>query len=100
MSETSIAHIAQAQQTAGDAFNRALTAIEEAQVPPPPPKPDDDPAPVTPPAPKVKKRRVLDTKALWSGTFIETEEDMEAFLKKLRVELEAALKADERVQIK
>ena len=99
MSETSIAHIAQAQQTAGDAFNRALTAIEEAQVPPPPAQPDD-PAPVTPPAPKVKKRRVLDTKALWSGTFIETEEDMEAFLKKLRVELEAALKADERVQIK
>jgi len=97
-SATSIAHIAQARQTADDAFNRALTAIEEAQAPPPPQP--DDPTPVAPPAPKVKKRRVVEAKALWPGTFIENEADMEAFLKKLRAELESALNADERIQIK
>ena len=97
-SATSIAHIAQARQTADDAFNRALTAIEEAQAPPPPQA--DDPTEVAPPVPVVKKRRVVEAKALWTGTFIENEADMEAFLKKLRAELEAALNADERIQIK
>ena len=47
-----------------------------------------------------RKRRVVEAKALWPGTFIETEADMEAFLKKLRAELEEALEADERIQIK
>ena len=94
----SIAHIAQARQTADAAFDRALTAIEQAQAPPPP-KPDD-PTPPKPPTPRVKKRRVVEVKALWSGGFIETSDDVEAFLTKLRAELEAALDADERVQIK
>ncbi|MFQ5568241.1 MAG: BREX system P-loop protein BrxC [Rhodothermales bacterium] len=92
---TSIAHIAQARETAEAAYDRALTAIEKAQTPPPqPPTPDD----TTPP--KVKKRRVVVAKALWSGGFIETPDDVEDFLDKLRAELEAALDADERVQIK
>ena len=98
MTATSIAHIAQARQTGDEAFNRALSAIEEAQVPPPPKAEDPDPA--TPPPPKIKKRRVVDVKAMLSGSFIETESDMETFLKELRTELEAALGADERVQIK
>jgi hypothetical protein len=85
---SSIAHIAQARQTAEVAYDRALTAIEQAQT-----KPDD-------PRPKVKKRRVVEAKTLWSGGFIETAEDVEAFLNRLRAELEAALEADERVQIK
>ncbi|MFC1573194.1 BREX system P-loop protein BrxC [Candidatus Eisenbacteria bacterium] len=83
---TSIAHIAQAKQTAEEAFHDARTAIENAKT-----RPED---------PKPRPRRVLEPRNLWSGRLIETEEDMEAFLSKLRGVLEAALKANERVQIK
>ena len=94
----SIAHIAQARQTAEAAFDRALTAIEKAQVPQP--KPGGEDGPPEPPHPKIKKRRVVEARSLWSGGFIETPDDIDAFLDKLRKELEAALAADERVQIK
>jgi len=87
---TSIAHIAQARQRAEAAYDGALSTIEHSQVPPGP----------TETAPKVKKHRVVEPKRMWSGAFIENKDDMEAFLKKLRTELEAALEADERVQIK
>jgi hypothetical protein len=106
---TSIAHIAQAQQTAEDAYDRALTLIEKAQTPPPAPKPTPGPTPPdtvedpklpTPQKPLVKKRRVIEVKSLCSSNFIETNEDLETFLSKLRTELTAALDADERVQIK
>ena len=90
----SIAHIAQATLTAQAAYDKALTAIEEAQRLKSTP---DDPKP---PVPPVKKRRVVDAKTLLSKSFIETPEDMETFLTKLRAELEAALEANERIQIK
>lgn len=92
---TSIAHIAQAKQAAETAYDRALTAIEQAQIPSQPTP--GDPAP---PIPIVKKRRVVEAKSVWSGGFIETEADMDAFLDKLRAALEAALAANEKVQIK
>ena len=91
---TSIAHIAQARQAAETAYDQALTAIEQAQLPPSP-DPDDQ----TPP-PIIKKRRVVEVKSLWSGGFIETPADVDRFLARLRSELEAALAAEERVQIK
>ena len=93
---TSIAHIAQARQAAEAAYDRALAAIEQAQAAQPKP----DVLTATPSIPPVKKRRVVEAKSLWSGSFIETEDDMEDFLKKLRVVLKAALAANERVQIK
>jgi len=100
---SSIAHIAQARQEAEAAFDRALTLIEKAQPehtpPTPPPGPGPTPPP-PPPKPKLKKRRVVEAKRLWTGGFIETPEEVEAFLTKLRAELEAALDAGERVQIK
>lgn len=96
-SSGSIAHISQAREAAERAFDRALTVIETALTPPPPQP--DDPAPLAPP-PHVKRRRVVEPRAIWSKGFIETTDDMEAFLGKLRAELEAALAADERVQIK
>ena len=89
---TSIAHIAQARHAAEAAYYRALNRIEQAL-----PDDLDDPKP---PVPKVKKRRVIDAKSLVAGGFIESPDDVEAFLAKLREELEAALDADERVQIK
>ena len=97
---TSIAHIAQARQTADAAYEKALTAIEQAQLPPAPDPDDPTPPGPTPPPPTIKKRRVIEAKSLWSGGFIETAVDMESFLTKLRSELEAALAANERVQIK
>ncbi|MDP6997056.1 MAG: BREX system P-loop protein BrxC [Candidatus Poribacteria bacterium] len=90
---TSIAHIAQAQQTAEVAFDRALSAIEKAQIPPPP-----EPDALKPSI--VKKRRVVEAKKLCPGIFIETPQDVEIFLTKLREVLEAAIDADERVQLK
>jgi len=50
--------------------------------------------------PKVKLRRIVEVKKLCSTGFIETSADIEDFLQKLRAELEKALEADERVQIK
>jgi hypothetical protein len=92
----SIAHISQARQTGEEAYDRAWTAIEKSQIPPPP-KPNDPPAP---PSPPVKKRRVVEAKNLWTGDLIETPADVETFLTTLRTELENALEANERVQIK
>ncbi len=89
---TSIAHIFQARQAAEVAFDNALTAIEKTQV-------EHEQEPDKPKV-KVKQRRVMEVKTMWPGGFIETSEDVDAFLDKLRAKLEAAIKADERVQIK
>ncbi|MGE3425049.1 MAG: BREX system P-loop protein BrxC, partial [Dehalococcoidia bacterium] len=95
--DTSIAHIAQAVQQAEGAFDRSLSAIEKAQAPPPP-KPGAA-APVTPP-PAVKMRRVVEVKRLCPDGFLETAEDVTAFLGMLEKTLRAAVDAGERVQIK
>ena len=95
---TSIAHIAQARETADLAFDRALNAIEQAQIQRPPTS--DAPGASKPAKPKVKRRRVVVAKKLWTTGFIETPADVEVFLDKLRGELEAALEVNERVQIK
>ncbi len=94
---SSIAHLAQARDTAEAAFDRALTKLEQAQVVYEPPV---GPGPTPPVKPSVKKRRVVEAKSLWGGGFIETPADIDAFLQTLRTELENALKANERVQIK
>ena len=90
---TSIAHIEQARRTAEPAYDLAWIAIEQSQI-----VPDSDEP--TPPMPKVKKRRVVEVKNLWADGFIENTDHVDTFLTKLRSELEAALAADERVQIK
>ena len=88
---TSIAHIAQAKQTAEAAYDRALTAIEQAALP----APDDSTSP-----PRVKKRRVLEVRKLWPSSFVESRDDVKDFMGKLQSELDAAIEAEERVQIK
>lgn len=95
--DNSIAHVAQAVQQAEGAFDRSLSAIEKAQAPPPA-KPGA-PAPATPP-PVVKKRRVVEVKGLCPDGFLETTEDVTAFLGKLEATLRTAVNAGERVQIK
>jgi len=87
---TSIAHIAEARQTADDAYDRALRAIEQTQA--------STSSTSDPPA--VKKRRIVDAKALCPGGFIETQQDADAFVDKVRSELKAAIDAGERIQIR
>lgn len=103
-SASSIAHIAQARETAEAAFDRALSAIEKAlaagRSKPPP---GGDPAGATGPKAdchKIKKRRIVQARSYWPEGFIETQADVDAFIAKLRAELMAAVAADERVQLK
>jgi len=100
--QSSIAHINQYCTQAHEAYDRALVAIEAAVHASTPTSPTTPGQPTTPTTagPTIKTRRVVDAKLLWSGGFIETADDMEEFLKKLRAELEAALAAEERIQIK
>ncbi|MBU1535822.1 hypothetical protein KKF84_10915, partial [Myxococcota bacterium] len=93
---TSIAHIAQARQAAEGAFDTALNVIEALENE----EPEDETTHTTPSEPKIKKRRVIKAQDLWSNGFIETQEDIDACVKTLRHELEKALAANERVQIK
>jgi DNA repair exonuclease SbcCD ATPase subunit len=95
--DTSIAHIAQAAKQAEDAFDRALAAIEKAQSLPTPKPGGKDPEPS---APAVKKRRVVEVRGLCPEGFLETAEDVTAFLGKLEEALRAAVNSGERVQIK
>ena len=91
-STTSIAHLMQARLQAQASYNSAMKAIDEA---PRPKTPDPKP-----PKPKLKRRRFVDPKLFCSGPVIETEQQIEDFLAKLRSELEAAIKAGDRVQLK
>lgn len=96
---TSIAHIAQARQAADDAYDRAIAMIEQEALQAGEPEPGEDP-PESPPPPPPKKRRVIEPRAVCKGGFLESQEDIERFLAELRSQLEAALAADERIQIK
>jgi len=90
---SSIAHITQAADTAVDAFNRALVAIENRPI---------DPVDLVnaKPVPAVKRRRTVNSRNHCSSDFIETPEQIEDFLSSLRKELQQAVDAGERVQIK
>lgn len=113
--QDSIAHIAQCQAQGDHAFNAAMDAIEAAMVvvPPPvvePPKPPGQGTgtppvtpptpPVAPPPPKLKPRTVVEAKRLCTQAFLETPEEVEAFVATLRQTLLAALERGERVQLK
>lgn len=51
------------------------------------------------PAP-VKKRRVVRVAELSTAIYLETQQDVDAFVEKLRQKREAAIAADERVEIR
>ncbi len=110
--QTSIAHIYQLQGAAQDAADDAFAVIEKAAKATPPSPPDE---PVDKPAngglsdiqqpPLVqnkpsKARRVVKPTALVTQNYLESQEDVDAFLQKLRDELEAAINNNERVEIR
>ncbi|BAE50847.1 hypothetical protein amb2043 [Paramagnetospirillum magneticum AMB-1] len=108
--QTSIAHIHQAVTDAIEAKDDALDVIDR-YVPPKPAAPT--PPPVTPgtggaeptktkaepPPPIFKKPRVVRPAEMKSG-YLKTQADVDAFLGKLRKELEAALAAEEPIEIR
>jgi hypothetical protein len=102
--QSSIAHIYQYQHAAVDAADEVFAIIEAAaKAPPPaPPAPNGD-APTTPAAPPpkpTKKRRVIEPTKLVTQNFLENKDDVDAFLEKLRKELESAINNNERVEIR
>lgn len=56
--------------------------------------------PVVAPVAPVKKRRVLSAQLIAGSGYLETQEDIESFLSKLRKELEQAINNNERVEIR
>lgn len=92
--QTSIAHIYQLQGAAQDAADDAFAVIEKYV----PPKTSGN-KPTPPPKPS-KKRRVVEPNKLVAQNYLESREDVDAFLDRLRDELEAAIENNERVEIR
>lgn len=71
-----------------EAFERAMKLIEKSH------------QPTVETKKVIKLRRVVEVKSLCQDDFIETQEQIERFLGALRKELETAIAAQERIQIK
>lgn len=96
---TSIAHVAQAQAAAEPAFDQAFAVLERevnsvANVASGGEDGEVGAVPI------VKPRRAISPRELVGSGFLETQEDIDDFLEKLRKALEAAVAANERIQIK
>jgi len=100
--EESLAHISQAEGEATKAFDAGISRIEEYSRR----KHEDPPVvkasgSVVPPPPVVKKQRVIKPALLvGSPKYLETQEQVDDFLDSLRRELEKALAANERIEIR
>jgi hypothetical protein len=93
--QTSIAHINQAQQSAVEAADEAIDKIEAATKK----RAEKDLAEKKPPV-YVKKRRIVQAALLAPKSLLETQADVDGYLERLRRELEAAIGAGERVEIR
>jgi len=93
-----LAHVAQAGQEAQALADAALTQIEAALT-----AGAAKPAATTttaPPAPPVKPRRIVKPADLVASPYLETIDDVNAFLDQLRRQLEAAIASGQRIQIR
>ncbi len=96
--EESVAHVTQAESEAVKAFDAAVARIEEfvrKQAEKPVPK-----GTVAVKVPAVKRQKVVRPADLVSAAYLETKDDVDAFLTALRQELEKAIANDERIQIR
>jgi hypothetical protein len=98
--QASVAHIEQAEQQALGAFDAALTKIEETLKRTGAPLTPDSGATPGPSKPTIKPRRVVEPSRLVLKTYLETFEDMNAFLDRLRAEMEDAIHKGERIQVR
>ena len=94
--QTSVAHIAQAQQQGAAAFDAALDAIQKwlQQISEKPADKDTTAKPIPKPLTIVKPAE------LTTQTYIETEADIDAFLDTLRTAMTAAVSDNKRIQIR
>jgi hypothetical protein len=93
-SQSSNAHIDQAPSAAVEFADEAFRKIEAAaQQTPKPIVGDSTPKPYV-------KRRVVKAAALAPKALLETQEDVDAYLSKLRQALESAINSNERVEIR
>ncbi|MEI4488939.1 BREX system P-loop protein BrxC [Frigidibacter sp. MR17.14] len=110
--EDSIAHIFEKQKAAQDAADDAFAVIEKAARKVVPVKPTGTPAggaaqpqpasttdPVVTKTP-ARKRRIVEPSRFAKTTYLETKDDIDAFLDTLREELEEAIANNERVEIR
>ena len=104
--EESVAHIYQRQGAARDATDEAFDSIDKAaRTVVTKGMGEGEQAPLDGPEPVVKKpptktRRVVEPSHLAGATYLETKEDVVAFIEKLRKELEEAIENNERVEIR
>ena len=106
--ESSIAHIYQLQSSARDAADEAFAEIEKAARQPAPVPPGDtgnvsvpdEKAKPQVSKPQAKKRRIIQPMRLAGSSYLETRDDVETFLDKLRKELEEAINNNERIEIR
>lgn len=101
-SEESLAHITQAEGVALNEFDAAEERIEEylRQLAEPKKSKDDGSGKPVPPAPVVKKQRIVKPADLVKTAYLETSDDVNGFLDALRHELESAITNHERIQIR
>ncbi len=96
--EQSLAHIAQAQAEALNAVDTAISRIEAALKAMS--RPPAQPGKAETLAPAVKSRCVIMPAEFVNKAYLETPEDVEAFIKDLRQRLDAAIARNERIQIR
>jgi hypothetical protein len=96
VAQTSLAHITQAESDAENLKDSAISRIADFISKQAEEKKDDDPVL----KPKFRKPKVVKPKQLTAKTYLETQDEIDEFLKALRIELETALKKDERIEIR
>jgi hypothetical protein len=94
----SLAHIAQAKANCTDLFDEAIRKLEDwvHQEGEKPKGTTDKPNP----SPIVKKQRVIKAGELVGSPYLETQEQVDAFIQTLKAELEKAIASNERVQVR
>lgn len=102
LAQTSLAHLAQAEQESVRLTDAAIKRMEEASQADQESGPDtgDGADDTSPPVSVVKKSRVVKPSDICSKTFLESEEDVNGFITKLKSELDAAIAKGERVKIR
>lgn len=95
--QESLAHIAQAEREAQRAFDAAMTKIEEFASKPVTPPPGV--GKVEPPKPAIKPRKTIKPATLVENTYLETLDEVNSFIDRLRAEMEEAVNQGQRIQI-
>jgi len=93
----SVAHLAQAEMEADRLFEAGMQKLEAAAQPPQSTPGGGAPAPTTP---VVKPRCVVKPSELTQKPYLETSEDVAAFVDTLKKTMDAAIDRGERIQIK